>query len=107
LIENRKTYRKEVQLNSYYLKLPSTTERGTMAVKDVSLGGIGFTTSESAKHNFSEGDHIWLTFELDDKKQSKIEQSAVVIFVKDRHIGCEFTNLSEQNRKLLGFYLMP
>jgi c-di-GMP-binding flagellar brake protein YcgR len=107
LIEHRKSYRKEVQLKSYYVKLPSTTERGAIAGRNISLGGIGFTTPASAKHNLSEGDHVWLTFELDDGRQSKIEQSAVVSFVKDRHIGCEFTNLSEQNRKLLGFYLMP
>ena len=101
--EFRRTHRKETHLDGYYAKLPANEMGSRIVVENVSRTGIGFTTLTN--HDLSEGDNVKVTFILDDKRRSRIEKSAVVKAVKDRYIGCEFTNLT-QDQKSLGFYLM-
>ena len=58
-----------------------------------------------AGHHLSRGDEIRVEFTLDDKKASQIEKDAIVTWVKDKDIGCQFTE-SPKYDKVFGFYLM-
>ena len=74
-----------------------------MRVENISLLGIGFVTLHM--NRLKEGDEIKVAFTLDDKRHSKIEKNAVVMWIKDKHVGCQFTE-TDQSDKVLGFYLM-
>ena len=103
--EARKSYRKETCLHGDYAKLPAEGEEWTrMVVRNISITGVGFETF--AKHNLNKGDTVQVKFILDDKTQSEVKKKAIVKVVKDKFIGCEFTD-HDQHDKALGFYLMP
>lgn len=101
--EFRKAYRKRNNLEGYYATISESKQYGKMRVEDISLLGIGFTTLHT--NRLKKGDGINVEFTLDDKRHSKIEKNAVVRWVKDKHIGCQFTE-TDQYDKDLGFYLM-
>ena len=101
--EFRKAYRRESRLRGHYAKVAAPEQRGKMKIKDISLTGIGFTTEDM--HNLRKGDEVKVRFTLDDRTRSRIEKQAVVRWINDKHIGCQFTEPSPYD-KVLGFYLM-
>jgi hypothetical protein len=101
--EFRKAYRKKVQLSGDYTKVAPAQGRGKMQVKDISMTGIKFATA--TKHNLAAGEALSLAFTLDDRNRSRVEKDVVIRWVKDKEVGCQFTE-SLQYDKVFGFYLM-
>lgn len=101
-IEFRKHYRKTVKLSGKYAHLNSP-KRGEMMVVDLSMMGLGFTTS--SPHGLKVGDHLDVVFRLDNRLRSEIRLNVVVRNIKGLLIGAERTDtaLTAQD---LGFYLM-
>ncbi len=103
LLEFRNTRRKESFLRGYYTKLPDGSEKGRIRVRDISLGGVRFSTWNA--HNLKEGDKIRVECVLDDVKGSEIDKNAIVRWVKDDAVGCQFSDSAEYDSDL-GFYFM-
>jgi hypothetical protein len=79
-----------------------------MVVTDLSITGIGF--SSFTNHDLTEGDELKVKFTLDDGRRSKIEKKAVVRWVTESSIGCEFmasVGYDVAYDTALNFYLMP
>jgi hypothetical protein len=105
--EFRKAYRKDARLQGFYAKLPQGRDWGKMIVTDISLTGMGF--SSMMKHGLKKGDEVKLRFNLDDARGSKIEKKAVVKWVTDTRVGCEFKTSGaedETSDQALSFYFM-
>lgn len=99
----RKGRRKQSFFRGHYVKLSQGKERGRIRVRDVSVGGIRFTTWNA--HDLKEGDKILVQFALEDRRDSEIERTATVRWVKDMTIGCQFTDHRVMDAGL-GFYVM-
>jgi len=102
--EFRRAHRKETNLRGHYCRIPACKNWHDIMVKNISVTGIGFTTIGS--HNLTKDAEVRVKFRLDDAKQSEIQKDAIVRVVKDRYVGCEFTEPALYD-KALGFYLMP
>jgi hypothetical protein len=87
-LEFRKARRKRTHLEGFYVKLPGTEDWGMMLVRNISRTGIGLLTY--GKHDLREGDALRVKFTLDDGSHSEIEKQAVVRWIQDIHMGCEF-----------------
>jgi hypothetical protein len=101
-IEFRKHYRKTVRLSGTYSHLNSP-KRGDMMVVDLSMVGLGFTTS--TPHGLKVGDHLDVLFRLDNRLRSEIRLKVVVRNIKDLFVGVERTDMALTLQDL-GFYLM-
>jgi hypothetical protein len=97
-------YRKATNLQGTYTNLTNPDDRGRMQVKNVSMGGVGF--SSLGKHRIQKDDDLEVEFTLDDKHKSVLKRSVIARMVTAEFVGCEFSNPNEYN-KALGFYLMP
>jgi hypothetical protein len=102
--EFRKAHRKATNLVGHYCKLPARDDWHGMTVKNVSSTGVGFETYNP--HDLSKGDEVMVKFTLDDTKRSELKRDVIVRVVKDKYIGCEFSD-PDLFDKTLGFYLMP
>ncbi|MGD8994540.1 MAG: PilZ domain-containing protein [Syntrophobacterales bacterium] len=67
--------------------------------------GLGCRTL--AKHHLEKNDLLQLNFTLDDAHNSQVTEKGIVREIRDRYLGIEFQELSQHNRKLIGFYLLP
>jgi hypothetical protein len=103
-LELRKMYRKDTNLNGQFTNLSLNNEKGSMLVKDVSMGGIGFTVI--GRNRIQKEHELEVVFTLDDAHSSVIKKQVVVKIVRDKFVGCEFLSAYEYD-KALGFYLMP
>ncbi|MFC1837259.1 PilZ domain-containing protein [Thermodesulfobacteriota bacterium] len=103
-LELRKMYRKSTSLKGRYVNLSLNNETGTMVVKDVSMGGIGFEAVGA--NNIKREHELEVTFTLDDTHSSVVKKQVVVRIVRDKFVGCEFLHAHEYD-KSLGFYLLP
>jgi hypothetical protein len=103
-LELRKMYRKDTNLDGNFVNLSLDNARGVMIVKDVSMGGIGFTVI--GRNTIQPGHELEVTFTLDDANHSVISKQVMVRVVRDKFVGCEFKHAHEYD-KSLGFYLMP
>jgi PilZ domain len=101
-VEFRKHYRKMVKLIGIFLNLRSGRQ-GQMVVEDLSIAGVGFRTS--GRHDLLTGDSLEVTFNLDDRKNSKISLCVEVKRIQDQLVGTEIKQESRGSRDL-GFYLM-
>ncbi|MBU0675706.1 MAG: PilZ domain-containing protein [Proteobacteria bacterium] len=100
--EFRKDFRKNSKLTGEYVSLPKGKIRGGMKVVNISPKGIGLKIDDSAQ--FKIGDELLLLFTLDDTSDSLIEKRAIIRFIKQNYIGCEFLG-SFPIGKALGVYL--
>lgn len=101
-IEQRKQYRRRVELKGTYINRV-TRDKNSMIVRDISLGGIGFRAPE--RHGINEGDVLEVSFTLDDGRGTELDRVVTVKVVKNRKIGCEFSEKPLYDREL-GFYLL-
>ena len=101
-LEFRKGVRKPNFSRGRYCKKDKGGEEGRIRVRDVSMHGLHFTTWNS--HTLKEGDPIHVYCILDDKKGVEIDRDAIVRWVKEDAVGCEFTG-NVQFDADLGFYL--
>jgi hypothetical protein len=105
-LEKREYYRKDVKLTGTFERiLPEDTIKGKLIIEDLSYTGIGCRSV--TKHYLEINDVVSLDFALDDVHNSQITENGIVRTVRDRYLGIEFQELSQHNRKLIGFYLLP
>ena len=109
LFEFRKANRKDTNIVGHYAPLAQGEEWRKMLVTNISRCGIGLLAQSI--HQLSEGDEIKVRFNLKDSLQRCIiEKEALVRWVEDIHIGCEFMASAGQDQEYdaaLDSYLMP
>ena len=88
-LEFRNATRKEANIRGFYAKLADICKWEKMLVADLSITGVGFLAS--TVHNLKEGDQVKTRFCLNGSSRSIVEKDAVVRWVADGNIGCEFT----------------
>ncbi len=90
----RQYVRKDTNMPGVYQKLtPEGIVGNEILVENLSLGGIGFTTRDSAF--MREGEIIDLEFILDNPDSSVISKTAVIRKVEGDYIGAEFVEASD------------
>jgi hypothetical protein len=97
-------YRKNINLDGRYVNLSLNNETGSMVVKDISMGGIGFDAVGTS--GFENEHSLEVTFNLDDPHSSVIKKQVEIKMVRDKFVGCEFEQPLEYD-KALGAYLLP
>jgi len=102
-LDFRGHYRKQTNLSgTYEIKHQREKGRGAIHVIDISASGIRFTVS--GVNPLQPGHLVSLAFELDDRKQTKINKLSVVRSVQGNTVGCEFVG-NEPLERALAFYL--
>jgi len=106
LLDYRKTYRKETNLEGTYIMIPPGVGKGRLNVLNISKNGIGFTIgfSVSGSHPLKPGQKVRVSFQLDNKKRTDIQKVITIKNVDGHYIGGEFDDI-EAFEKDLGFYL--
>jgi len=105
-LEQREYYRKPVKLTGIFENISSkNTQKVQVIIEDISFTGLGCRTL--TKHYLETNDVLQLKFALDDAHNSHITERGIVRDIRDRYLGIEFQELSQHNRKLIGFYLLP
>ena len=106
-LEFRKKIRKKVSLSGKFTNHSQNNNRGDIIIKNLSLGGLEFSTMEIDR--FRNGDELTISFKLDNEEKSTIKKEVTVCSVRKQSnaVGCEFTRSSNiALDKDLGFYLM-
>lgn len=108
LLDFRKHYRKETNLDGSYEMVSPSFGKGRLNILNISRIGVGFTVGmgQATNHGFAPGQKMKIFFQLDNKKQSQMEKLIVIKTVNDHYIGGEFHS-SNAFDKELGFYLQP
>jgi hypothetical protein len=88
--ESRKTERKDAYLDGFYARLPGSEDWGRMLAKNISMVGLGFVSINTP--NVKKGDRIRIKLSSDNAGYSDTDKNAVVRVVKDKYVGCEFTD---------------
>jgi CRP/FNR family cyclic AMP-dependent transcriptional regulator len=113
-VSQRCYYRKSVDLECYYQPVGLTPKaRLGGRIKDISLSGLGMEIAAQNMSSFSHmaGDLFVLNTVLPNSKSLELE--AKVVSLKQGEapgkllLGMSVTQLSENAKKLLGFFLMP
>jgi len=103
--EFRKSYRKEVSLQGTFVQQrPGEELAGRIEVTDLSRVGIKFKTRVT--YDFKLGCILKLSFTLDDRNKTQVNQMTEVKWVEGRMVGGEFVNQDQWSEKQLGFYFM-
>lgn len=100
----RRYFRKRVKLDGEVV-IPSSYNRHIrkrMTVCNISMSGLGFKLVDKA--DIKKGDTVRVTFDIETKRPVTIDKEAIVKFVDDGYFGCEFKNLSYEEKDL-GFYM--
>ncbi len=103
--EFRKTYRKEVSLHGTFIQQqPMEEQAGRIEITDLSKTGIKFRTR--VKYNLKPGYILKLTFTLDDRNKTLVDQMIEVKWVDGQTVGGTFIHQDQWTQKELGFYFM-
>ena len=104
-LEFRKKVRKNVNLRGTYINHSQKDKTGTIVVRNISLGGLEFTSFDI--HDFKVDDELTLTFTLHDEHMSEITKTAVVRDIRSNSIGCEFERSGDYAYDgPLGYFIM-
>lgn len=108
LLDFRRHYRKETNLEGTYHLLPPGVGKGRLNILNISRSGVGFAIGFSVRsnHSIQIGQKARIVFDLDNKKQSGIDKVVTIRSIGELYIGCEFDD-SHHLDKELGFYLQP
>jgi len=101
-LEFRQHHRKPVQLEGT-CHVQGAGVRHQVRLLDLSRGGAGFAVH--GPHDLRPGQLLRLSFRLDDRKRTLVEKMAKVRFVRGQRVGCQFTELVDEQDRDLGFYL--
>ncbi len=102
-LDFRRYFRKQTNLFGHYRIIkPPGRGFGDINIKDISLGGIGFTVS--GINRIEVGQTLSLDFTLDDKKKTRLKKKVIVQSIVGDFIGGRFSD-NELFEKELGFYL--
>lgn len=103
--EFRRSYRKEVNLNGvFFQQEPREDYVGRIEILDISKIGVKFKTR--VRFDFKPGYLLKLTFTLDDRNKTNINQMIEVKWVNGLMVGGEFKHQDPRTKQLLGFYFM-
>ena len=116
-IELRKTFRRDVNLDGRFINYYQDKRWGktlsesqltnikpiNCKVANLSLKGIAFLIPKNVK--VEEGDHMSITFILDNSVSAQVEKETIVRSVIGTRIGCEFID-SVRDDSTLGFYFL-
>ncbi|MBW2091073.1 MAG: PilZ domain-containing protein, partial [Deltaproteobacteria bacterium] len=115
LDSKRRYYRKEINRLCEYRPIGSSIPgiRLEGLIKDISRGGLALGINAQNAVNFSHvpGDEFQINTTLPNGKE--LEMTAKIVTIRkdpepsNMLLGMAFTNLTEHNRKILGFFLMP
>ncbi len=104
-LEFRKKNRKETNLHGKYTNHSQKNSRGDIVVKNLSMGGLEFSTMDIDK--FEVGDEVTVSFKLDDENRTTINKELIVRDIRKNTIGCEFEKSTQYAPDgPLGFYIM-
>ncbi|NOX80124.1 MAG: hypothetical protein GXP57_03400 [Deltaproteobacteria bacterium] len=102
-LDFRRYFRKPTDLAGFYrIVKPPDMGFGEINIKDISLGGIGFTVS--GNNRIEVGQVLSIDFTLDDKKKTRLKKEVIVQSVTGDFVGSRFSD-NELFEKELGFYL--
>lgn len=99
--EFRSHNRKKVKLAGRYRKRKNG-KWGDILVEDISLKGLGFSCTE--KHQLQKGDHLDITFNLDNARRVEVNLWVEVENVRGQFIGAQRCD-TQLYQPDLGFYL--
>jgi len=103
--EYRKSHRREVNLNGTFIQQqPREDYAGRIEIKDISKTGVRFKTR--VKYDFKPGYLLKLTFTLNDRNKTNINQIIEVKWVSGQMVGGEFKHQDQWTQRQLGFYFM-
>ena len=102
-LEFRKHVRKEAILTGKYSNHANECSGGDLIVKDISLGGLSFTSIDI--ENFKVGDEFTVTFILRDEHLSEIRKDVIVRNIRQRIAGCQFDKAEDVYGGPLGYYI--
>jgi hypothetical protein len=103
--EFRKSYRKAVSLQgTFRQQQPIENQAGRIEITDLSRTGIKFKTR--LKYNFQPGYILKLTFTLDDRNKTIVNQTTEVKWACGQLVGGQFIHQDQWTQKQLGFYFM-
>lgn len=112
--DKRKLYRKVVNLECVFRPVNSPKDlKFSGRIKDISKEGLGMTAKTSGLLNYTpvSGDELFIsTYLLPDQK---VNMTAKIIWIKKGKtdgvisLGMVFTQMDPDDRKRLGFFLMP
>ncbi len=109
----RKYYRKETNIECRYGAADSKELRYSATIKDLSLKGVGLSVSGSnlQKVDHSTGTRFNIAFTLPNGKKVAFEAQVVAIRAGSSRgaflLGFSTTDISYENQKSVGFFLMP
>lgn len=99
--EFRRFFRKKARLSGFYTQ-KKTGIRGYIVIRNISMGGLGFSCI--FEHTIQKGDQLDITFTLDNPKKSKVTLWVEVLYINDRFIGVKRCDIDEMQPEI-GFYL--
>lgn len=102
ILQRRNRIRKNVSLNGKILN-KRNFKKNEILINDLSFDGSGFTPINN--WDFKKGDTVYLTFTLDNNKESEIQRTLQIKHITNKTIGGEFVNKPTLDADL-GFYLM-
>lgn len=103
-LDFRRAYRKATNLEAYYYVDDRLHDEGWAMVKDISLTGICFETTNT--HTMRIGQKGTIDFTLDNKKKSKLNKEFLIRSIDGKILRCQFMD-KQAYEKDLGFYLIP
>ena len=100
----RQFFRKSVNIHGEMKNLSDSYSKWqTVTIINISMGGLRFKAVGKQRVNI--GDRLQVRFTLDNPKATNLDKEGIVRNVRSDEYGCEFVNLS-YNEKDLGFYLL-
>lgn len=103
LFEERKSYRKAVNLRGVCYRPATPGDSRPISVTDISRGGLRFRVEAAV--DFQPNELIGVNFVLDDASHSNVSLTARVKRVDGRDVSVEYS--SGELPRALRFYLMP
>jgi hypothetical protein len=94
-LDFRRHYRKNVQIVGKCF-IQRKNERDDIAIVDISLSGINFTTFKP--HNLSIDDTVELNFTLDNPLRTNVREPVKIKRIAGRNIGAQYINQSRMRR---------
>ena len=104
LLEFRKHVRKMALLKGTYSNHHHEYSSGNILIKDISLGGLAFTSLDI--ENFKVGDMFSANFTLNDEHLTEITKDVIIRNIRQRTAGCEFEQPEDLYGGPLGYYIM-
>jgi len=94
-LDFRRHYRKNVQIVGKCF-IQRKNERDDIAIVNISLSGINFTTFKP--HNLSIDDTVELNFTLDNPLRTNVREPVKIKRIAGRNIGAQYINQSRMRR---------